>query len=221
MKYVEIENEQTTFFKSQMKTMKLDILICTSLFILSTMFFSCEKDKNYNYSGRILSYGTLEPISDAVVYIIAGKAVGILEPAQEWVLDSVKTDASGKFRITTKEGDYHRIGKISKEGYYSDLPGQVTSLVTGGPLANKDYIIDPQGVLHVIIENDPNVEGDYIRFWGSFTGTSLTNDHSKKYIMRANRIHDIYYKTEEIPSNLFRDSVFVEPFDTTYLRIKF
>jgi len=57
-------------------------------------FFSCEKDKTSTYSGRILSYGTLEPISDVVVYIIAGKAVGILESAQEWVLDSVKTDAS-------------------------------------------------------------------------------------------------------------------------------
>ena len=205
--------------KTQTKNLK------TSLWLLTLMmtftFFSCEKDKTSTYSGRILSYRTLEPLPDAVVYIIAGKAVGFLEPAQEWVLDSVKTDVSGKFRITAKEGDYHRIGKINKEGYYSDIGNKESTLFQSGPLSNQDYIIDPKGVLHVIIENDPNVEGDYIRFWGSFTGTSLTNDHSKKYLVRANRIHDIYYKTEEIPSNLFKDSVFVEPFDTTYLRIKF
>ena len=157
----------------------LIINLKTSFWFLTLMmtltFFSCEKDKTSTYRGRILSYGTLEPVPDAVVYIIAGKAVGILEPAQEWVLDSVKTDASGKFRITVKEGDYHRIGKISKEGYYSDLSDQVTSLVTGGPLANKDYIIDPKGVLHVIIENDPNVEGDCIEIklpaQGAYDGT--------------------------------------------------
>jgi hypothetical protein len=205
--------------KTQIMNLKTSLWFFTLL--MTFTFFSCEKDKTSTYSGRILSYGTLEPIPDAVVYIIAGKAVGILEPAQEWVLDSVKTDVSGKFRITAKEGDYHRIGKISKEGYYSDLPGQVTSLVTAGPLANKDYIIDPKGVLHVIIENDPNVEGDFIEIklpaQGAYDGTF--NKIEKTYSLRSDRHQVYYYQIDSKPS--IKDSIFCFPFDTTYLHIKF
>ena len=144
--------------------MKKQNIYILSRFIIAFMGISllsgCFLDDHLTYKGRILSYGTLEPVSGAVVSIIAGKTVGVLEPAQEWVIDSAKTDASGRFKISVSEGDYHRIGKIRKEGYFSDLPGQVTSLFSSGALSNQDYIIDPMGILNVVIENDSNVEGD-------------------------------------------------------------
>lgn len=189
--------------------------------IMTIALHSCEKDKSSTYRGRILSYGTLQPVADAMVYIIAGNKVGLFEPVQEWVLDSVKTDTDGRFRILATEGDYHRIGKIRKEGYYPDLTGQVTSLVTGGPQANRDYIIDPKGVMHVLIENDPNVEGEVIEIKlptkGSYVGT-FTN-REEIYYVRGDRYHVYYYQIDSRPS--VRDSIFCVPFDTTYLHIKF
>src|SRR5690606_28646191 len=124
-------------------------------------------------------------------------------------------------RILATEGDYHRIGKIRKEGYYPDLPGQVTSLVTGGSQANRDYIIDPKGMMHVVIENDPNVEGDFIdiRLPGKGFRQNSFNTIEEIYFLRADRTYSYSYKID-LNQSIY-DSIYCAPFDTTYLHIKF
>ena len=189
--------------------------------LICVVLSSCFKDGHHTYQGRILSYGTLVPVEGAVVSIIAGKTVGVLEPAQEWVIDSAKTDASGRFKISVSEGDYHRIGKIRKEGYFSDLPSQVTSLFSSGTLSNRDYIIDPMGILHVVIENDINVEGDYIeyRLPGKGSTKSTFETIEEIYFLRAKRVYTYSYKIDL--NKYVYDSIFCKPFDTTYLHLKF
>ena len=63
--------------------MKKQNIYIISRFIIAFMGISllsgCFLDDHETYKGRILSYGTLEPVSGAVVSIIAGKTVGVLE----------------------------------------------------------------------------------------------------------------------------------------------
>jgi hypothetical protein len=204
--------------------MKTFLNLATAL--MSLIFLSsCGKDDCYTYSGRILSYGTKTPVADASVQIIAGKAVGLFEPVIEWITDSVRTDAEGRWKITVTQGDYHKIGPIIKEGYFSDLSfeprAQLYSLSESGPLSNQDYIIDPKGMLHVIIFDDPNYEKDYIKIELPDKGFEklFTSFTEEIYEVKASRFQVYYYALPLAPFK--KDSVYCKPFETTELRIKF
>ena len=75
--------------------------------------------------------------------------------------------------------------------------------------------------MHVVIENDINVEGEVIEIklptYGSYIGTF--EGINKTYNVRGDRFHLFYYQIDSNPSII--DSIFCKPFDTTYLHLKF
>ncbi len=203
----------------------LSIMKYVTFFFLTIVITSCSKDECHTFSGRILSFGTNVPVADAVVKIVAGKQVELFEPAVEWITDSVRTGSDGRWEITVTEGDYHKIGPIIKAGFFSDLSfkprAQLYSLSESGPLSNKDYIIDPKGTLHVIVEDDPNFEENYIELRLPSKGflKPYFESFEEMYEVRGERFHEFAYKFSLMPVKF--DSIFCKPFETTELRIKF
>jgi hypothetical protein len=190
------------------------------LFTLSITIFSCTKDNKPSFSGRVLTYGSLDPVPNAMVYVVAGEGVGLFEPPIEWIADSILTNEDGTFSIAVSGGDYYYIHRIHKEGFFPELGNQVTTFTNGNSISNQDIIIDPIGTLHVIVENDPGTSANYIRLnLPGIPSLDLTNNYENYIKNTANRYH--YYLYTYDFNEYFKDSIFLMPFDTTQLRITF
>ena len=158
------------------------------------------------------------------VEIIAGKAVGLFEPTVEWLAGTATTDKNGRFSINVEDAAYYKVGRFIKEGYFDNLgshnkKGQNSSIDDNGIRENPTFYIDPAGTLHVVVENDPNVEGDCI--FGSFPGVpggiNTCSNYASVSSIRAGRYEKYHYYIDGGLIN--KDSIFIIPFDTTFLNI--
>ncbi len=197
------------------------------LFILSMTLgiFSCVESGD-KFTGRIIENGTNKPLSDVLVYIYAETSHAT------WLIDSVKTDATGRWTSIIDEGTLHFIGKVKKPGYFSKLGTKWDGKVwrsqdpyvwASGPMANRDNFIDAVGYIRVKIENDPNKPG--VAIIGTFPGFGSVETLSKYEGIRpieANRFRFFDYTIDDfIQQTSFSDSIYIIPADTTYLNISF
>ena len=202
-------------------------LIIASLCIM--ILSSCGKE-GVLLKGTVLENGTDMPVAGVEVKIIGGKATELWAPPITFTAGTAVTDQNGRFSIRVDDADYFDIGKLKKDGYIESVSyklgepikqTQTTKIEENGRYSNPTIYIDPAGTLHVVVENDPNVEGDFIRasipgHSGALTTFSFFEDY---FIVRANRLHHFNYRIDS--NDIISDSLYVPAFDTTELKIIF
>jgi hypothetical protein len=195
-----------------------------ALFLIIS-FSSCMEDGD-KFTGHIIENGTNKPLSDVMVYIYSETTSSVT------LADSVLTDANGRWTSIIDGGSLHFIGKVRKQGYFSKLGSvfdgnvwrdQEPYIWADGPMANRDYFIDAMGYLDISIEKDFNLPGEEITAGLPGHGSSVvtSSTYNKLIVTQANRYHKYGYTIDQKHDQRVRDSIFVLPADTTYLKIRF
>jgi hypothetical protein len=192
---------------------------------------SCQKTDTANpiitVSGKVLEYGTKKPVPNATVYLINYKGE-IFGPETYTIIDSIKTDAAGKYSFKTTNGDYM---KVDKTGYFKMYTNDYTEILKyagkkGDPIT-QDIVIDPIGWLKIRVKNvKPEADNDFIEFYNfSCTPNTITGkliDETTLCPYKGNRKNIfIYSVTKHGISTRFQDSIYIKGLDTTAYSINY
>jgi hypothetical protein len=141
------------------------------LYLLLTFFgliiISCTKHPETYISGKVVEYGTHTPIPNVKMSIIAGKSNGVLIPDDEWWLDTIRTDANGKYSFGTDvEADYFYIGSAKKEGFYPLTSPEF--YFYKGNKESFEIVLDPYAWLEIEAIDVDTIEGSSLLFYGTY-----------------------------------------------------
>ncbi|MEZ4906556.1 MAG: hypothetical protein R2771_02680 [Saprospiraceae bacterium] len=195
---------------------KLQIFLMTFLIVLLS---SCTKHPETYVTGKVVEYGTFTPIPDAKLSIIAGNSNGFLEPDTEWWLDTIRTDANGKYSFGTDEdADYFYIGSAAKEGFYPLTSPEF--FFYKGNRESFEIVLYPYAWLEIEAIDVDSIEGGYLRFRGTnFSPIEPLDDYFREIInVRGNKYIYIYIKTLEFEP-IYTDSIYVSAQDTAFYQI--
>ena len=192
----------------------------TYIFIFGFVLFlfSCEKKPDTFVTGTVVEYGTHTPIPNARLSFIAGKSNGLFEPHDEWFLDTVRTDANGKFEFgTDEEASYFNITNAKKDGFY---PMHDPEFFYPGDEKNFEIVLDPYAWLEIEAIDVDSIEGGSLSFHGTYLKqyTILENYFVTLDRIAGNRYIYIYIRTINYPPKI-TDSIYVEAQDTGFYQI--
>lgn len=198
----------------------MEKLLYLLLTILGLTIFSCTKHPETNISGKVVEYGTHAPIPNVKMSIIAGKSNGILVPDDEWWLDTIRTDANGRYSFGTDvEADYFYIGSAKKEGFYP-----LTSPEFYFYHGHKEYFeleLDPYAWLEIEAINVDSIEGDAVSISGTYLKQYKPLEDYFIVIdeVKGNRNIYLYIKTDFINHISKKDTIYVSALDTVKYQI--
>jgi len=181
--------------------------------------FSCDKKPETYVTGTVVEYGTYTPIPNARLSFIAGKSNGLFEPHDEWFLDTVRTDANGKFEFgTDEEASYFNIVGAKKDGFY---PMHDPEFFYPGHEENFEIVLDPYAWLEIEAIDVDSIEGGSLSISGKYLKSyeplyKYFNTIDKTW---GNRYIYIYIKTDFLNHTRRIDSIYVEAQDTGFYQI--
>jgi hypothetical protein len=178
----------------------------------------CKKDPldgKTTITGRVTAYGTQTPIANATLYLMCYEGT-FGGGGTSSVLDSVRTDADGRYSISyTDCGSTYLIPY--KKGYLQHID------VDLGGSKTVDIVLDPEAWLKVVTVPDGPTNYDHIGVGGDFSFEVLASQGPKtlKFTTRGNRDKVIGWGPFSNPSILVLDTVFVSGHDTTTYTIHY
>jgi len=194
---------------------------------------SCGKNKYTIIEGHILEYGTDRPIDGATLTINKWVSTGFLE-GYSFVLDSFHTDETGYFYWETDEdpasndnGGWYELGVIQKDQYFtlnvanSGLYYQSTRHLEHDDFG--DIYLDPYAWLHLVVEDVPEVEGNFCRFWGNgFNNLDDLNGDAFEdiFLIKGNRELEVKYIFDFEEGKMI-DTLNIVKLDTIFHSIKY
>ena len=173
--------------------------------------------------GRVLEYGTNEPVAGAKVNLLGG----------EWSLggsfgsiqDTFLTDADGYYEFTfkPKEGYIYYLD-AEKEQYWDFIP---TLDFSDYKENNLDIVLDPEAYLELHVKNiNPFDNNDNIRYSGFWSGGAAQDnlgvniDFFDIKTVRGNRGVHIYWNVSKNGNSTFyEDTVYCKKHDMTSYEI--
>lgn len=203
--------------------------IILSLTFGIAFLISCKKERigDTTLSGRILEYGTENPIAGATVYLGHCISEGIFEPVYCVIKDSLIVGTDGWFEFTIEEkfdGDY--IVDATAPGYEGSEFGLIAT--NPGDQREGDIILDPFSWLSIHVHNvNPQDENDNIEIGGSWGGGASDDiffgTQVNKKILRktyGNRQETITWGVvRNGEQSIYRDSFYIPAHDTIYYEI--
>jgi hypothetical protein len=191
------------------------------LAILSiTTVVACNSDNEgkLSISGKVLEYGTDNPIENAKLYIIGGQPNGGLGGSTEFFVDTIFTDVDGDFTLNNAEADdaaYYSITRVTKDDYFEhteDIP------IHGN---YEEIMLDPFAWLEINTVNDPTITGDFCSVGAYFiSGVTMQGEFNNTYKLKGARYVRLSIKKDPLGSAQI-DSIFLSPLDTSFFEILF
>lgn len=118
-------------------------LISSMIFLLAATLSFANEAKTY--SGRIIHQGSLMPITNAIVHILAIEQQDRQGVVHEWVVKSVLTNYDGWFSVTIEEGEDHRIGLITLDDKMMSINLKDSYLLPACSYTNQEYLVLEDG----------------------------------------------------------------------------
>ena len=168
-------------------------------------------------AGRVLEYGTLTPIADAVV------SVGCIPGASCGVLDTTRSDADGHYAFPEVENNGLLLVNAFKDGYFTDY--MTAKSVLDYSEEQTDIVLPPYAWLQVTIRNE---SGAYAISSSEISTLSslqipIHKDTTFLHLIRGNQEYTYVYSIWSSPNDA--DTYSLHPFcpghDTTYVTITF
>ena len=191
------------------------------LFAAATLVhLSCAKEPaKTTLSGRVIEYGTAEPVPDAQVFVIS-QEVDPFGPSVSVIADSFRTAADGTFHREYLNDDLSGGEYVSvyKPGfrYEKDLPFHNGE-------NNLEVVLRPYAWLK--LKTVPDLGESYIDvdveigYW--LTYDSVTGDTTRIFEILGNRYVNIRWIPYSNTSILYKDSIYCPGGDTTYYELHF
>ena len=180
------------------------------LFLIALGCAACKepKERIIPFKGRLVEYGTNEPIANAVLYVLCYDGA-FLGPATATRYDEILTGPDGTFHKEYSADELCGGAFIIayKKGYYKRELDFADSGLQG------DIVLDPEAWIKVVTV--PDKEEVQIWFRGSFSGASGWDRYRYKgieeeiFATMGNRKHSIRWGNYSSSGLLGQDSVFL------------
>ncbi len=178
----------------------------------------CQKDRldgKTTIYGRVTEYGIQVPVANATLYLMCyeGSFGG---GGTSSLLDSVRTDADGRYSITfTDCGSTYLIPY--KKGYLQHID------VDLGGSKTVDIVMDPEAWFKLITVPDLG-NWETLGFGGSLSPHSVAANkgvEQQTFSYPGGRIIVLHWGPFSNPSTTYTDSIFLVPHDTTLYTIHY
>ena len=180
---------------------------------------ACGK-KEVCVEGKVVTYGTEEPIPDAKVWLYGEEVTGFGEPTFSTFIDTLFTDGSGVFATEIADQfTQYSIKKVKKEGFYDSSNER---RFFKDEAQDIKFVLDPYAWLRITAENTDEIPGLGIDIWSNyFNNHSITEDYDVIHPVYGNRDIYINYFHPSIGSPVIRDTIYCPALDTMETHIEY